>query len=220
MKAKVFVVTQNGRSKEVFAPKLLKAELKTLSIEDHGQLERELAAGNYDVCVIRSDELSEQQFNLLRFIRTQNRTAKIIVSVGSASVDEAVRYIKAGAADFVVGDPGDSRLTESIEGILPRRVSDHAPTNPDTLLQKTPLPGRLYITIPLGSSAREAERKLILETLAAVNKNKSRAARILGLSRKTLLNKLHAFERESLPAEDGSKDLSRGTRTPPDRWDE
>jgi DNA-binding NtrC family response regulator len=65
---------------------------------------------------------------------------------------------------------------------LPGRISAHQPT-------------RSHITIPVGSSAQEAERLLILETLASVGNNKSKAARILGLSRKTLHNKLLSFSR-------------------------
>jgi DNA-binding NtrC family response regulator len=52
---------------------------------------------------------------------------------------------------------------------------------------------RSHITIPVGSSTHEAERLLILQTLASVGNNKSKAARILGLSRKTLHNKLQSF---------------------------
>jgi DNA-binding NtrC family response regulator len=65
---------------------------------------------------------------------------------------------------------------------LPGRISAHQAT-------------RSHITIPVGSSAQEAERLLILETLASVGNNKSKAARILGLSRKTLHNKLLSFSR-------------------------
>jgi len=46
----------------------------------------------------------------------------------------------------------------------------------------------------------EAEKKLILETLASVGNNKAKAARILGVSRKTLHNKLHIFA-DAAPAE-------------------
>jgi DNA-binding NtrC family response regulator len=52
---------------------------------------------------------------------------------------------------------------------------------------------RSHITIPVGSSTHEAERLLILQTLASVGNNKSKAARILGVSRKTLHNKLLSF---------------------------
>ncbi|TLY31310.1 MAG: hypothetical protein E6K56_05260 [Ignavibacteria bacterium] len=52
---------------------------------------------------------------------------------------------------------------------------------------------RVQINIPLGSSSYEAERILILQTLASAGNNKAKAAKILGLSRKTLHNKLVSF---------------------------
>lgn len=50
-----------------------------------------------------------------------------------------------------------------------------------------------HIYIPLGCSAHEAERILILQTLASAGNNKAKTARILGVSRKTLHNKLMTF---------------------------
>lgn len=61
---------------------------------------------------------------------------------------------------------------------------------PERIQQRIPLQ---HITIPLGSSAEEAERILILQTLASAGNNKAKTAKILGLSRKTLHNKLHLF---------------------------
>ncbi len=55
-------------------------------------------------------------------------------------------------------------------------------------------PARTHVQIPVGSSTQEAERLLILETLASAGYNKAKAARILGVSRKTLHNKLTGFE--------------------------
>ena len=52
------------------------------------------------------------------------------------------------------------------------------------------------ITLPLGTSAREAEKRLILETLAHVGHNKAEAARRLELDVKTIRNKLAAWESE------------------------
>ncbi|MFN3476669.1 MAG: helix-turn-helix domain-containing protein, partial [Candidatus Methylomirabilales bacterium] len=49
------------------------------------------------------------------------------------------------------------------------------------------------ITLPLGITLEEAERVLILRTLSSVNNNKTRAAEILGISLKTLHNKLHRY---------------------------
>lgn len=54
-----------------------------------------------------------------------------------------------------------------------------------------------YITIPIGTPLHIAEQMLIDQTLASVDNNKSAAARILGLSRKTLHNKLHGRSKDS-----------------------
>jgi DNA-binding NtrC family response regulator len=50
------------------------------------------------------------------------------------------------------------------------------------------------ISIPVGCSTHEAERILILQTLASAGNNKAKAAKILGVSRKTLHNKLNSFQ--------------------------
>jgi transcriptional regulator with PAS, ATPase and Fis domain len=50
------------------------------------------------------------------------------------------------------------------------------------------------ISITIGTSLRKAENELILRTLDAVDNNKSRAASLLGLSRKALYNKLERME--------------------------
>ncbi len=52
------------------------------------------------------------------------------------------------------------------------------------------------ITIPLGTSLDSAEKAIILRTLSFVDNNKSKAAIILGLSRKALYDKLKRFEIE------------------------
>jgi len=52
-----------------------------------------------------------------------------------------------------------------------------------------------YITIPIGTALKIAEKNIILQTLSSVNNNKSKAAHMLGLTRKVLYNKLKRFER-------------------------
>jgi len=46
----------------------------------------------------------------------------------------------------------------------------------------------------LGTTVDEAERQLIFRTLAHTGNNKTRAAEILGISLKTLHNKLHKYK--------------------------
>jgi DNA-binding NtrC family response regulator len=52
------------------------------------------------------------------------------------------------------------------------------------------------IVLPLGITAAEAERELILKTLEKTNHNKAEAARQLGLDVKTIRNKLKTYKIE------------------------
>jgi DNA-binding NtrC family response regulator len=49
------------------------------------------------------------------------------------------------------------------------------------------------VSFRVGTSLEEAEKALILKTLAANGNNKTRAADVLGISLKTLHNKLKAY---------------------------
>ena len=49
------------------------------------------------------------------------------------------------------------------------------------------------VTIPVGATVEQAERDLIMKTLEATGQNKTRAAEILGISLKTLHNKLKKY---------------------------
>ena len=53
-----------------------------------------------------------------------------------------------------------------------------------------------YIHVPVGTSIAEVERRVINETLFMVDQNKTKAADILGFSRKTLHNKLETYRQE------------------------
>jgi DNA-binding NtrC family response regulator len=50
------------------------------------------------------------------------------------------------------------------------------------------------IRFPIGTTVDEMERELILQTLSATSQNKTRAAELLGISLKTLHNKLKEYE--------------------------
>jgi DNA-binding NtrC family response regulator len=50
------------------------------------------------------------------------------------------------------------------------------------------------LRFPIGTTVDDAERELILQTLSATNQNKTRAAELLGISLKTLHNKLKEYE--------------------------
>jgi DNA-binding NtrC family response regulator len=51
------------------------------------------------------------------------------------------------------------------------------------------------VRLQVGTTVDEAERRLIIRTLAYTGNNKTRAAEILGISLKTLHNKLNRYSR-------------------------
>ncbi|MDZ7262708.1 MAG: sigma-54 dependent transcriptional regulator, partial [candidate division KSB1 bacterium] len=63
---------------------------------------------------------------------------------------------------------------------LPRKIADTEKIVPE-------------VRIPLGTKLEDWEREIILRTLESVNNNKTQAARVLGISLKTLHNKLHKY---------------------------
>jgi len=63
-------------------------------------------------------------------------------------------------------------------------------------------PNALHLGV--GTTVEEAERQLIMKTLEATNNNKTRAAEILGISLKTLHNKLKEYGTAGTAAESGS----------------
>ncbi len=62
---------------------------------------------------------------------------------------------------------------------------------PPSLSSEAPMPNRPQVALAPGTTVEEAERRLILMTLEHTRDNKTRAAEILGISLKTLHNKLN-----------------------------
>jgi DNA-binding NtrC family response regulator len=53
------------------------------------------------------------------------------------------------------------------------------------------------VVLPIGTKLERAERELILRTLEANHRNKTRAAEVLGVTAKTLHNKLARYAAEN-----------------------
>jgi DNA-binding NtrC family response regulator len=69
----------------------------------------------------------------------------------------------------------------------------HLPPGFGSGLAKTPVSDANSIRLGVGTTVEEAEKQLILKTLESTNNNKTRAAEILGISLKTLHNKLKEY---------------------------
>jgi len=62
-----------------------------------------------------------------------------------------------------------------------------------------PLLAQKSLSFPIGTSLQELEKRLIIETLQAQNNNRTKTAEILGISIRTLRNKLHEYEKDASP---------------------
>ena len=74
---------------------------------------------------------------------------------------------------------------------------------PPTLLNEPALQSQPQVALAPGTTVEEAERRLIMMTLEHTRDNKTRAAEILGISLKTLHNKLNKLRLRPKRSEDG-----------------
>jgi DNA-binding NtrC family response regulator len=79
--------------------------------------------------------------------------------------------------DFLQDDHSDSR--------------DHAPVDTDALVPASD-PSEV-VPMLIGSTVHQVERELMLQTLARCDGNRTRAARVLGVSVRTMRNKIKQY---------------------------
>lgn len=76
----------------------------------------------------------------------------------------------------------------------------HLPPGFGSLAPKAPVQEANAVRLSVGTTVEQAEKLLILKTLEATHNNKTRAAEILGISLKTLHNKLKEYGQQSTGA--------------------
>ncbi len=85
----------------------------------------------------------------------------------------------------------ESSIQESVFGV--RGNALHAHRLPAVVRNNLP-PGPGFLSLPLGTKLEEIEREAILQTLRMSNGNKTQAADVLGISRRSLYDKLLYYE--------------------------
>jgi len=110
----VLFIALNDEVNSHIGEKLRAADISIKEVNSFPAAHEELLSEKYGICVNRSDLLSEGLFELMRFIKMHKIPTKIIISLKSGTVEDAVRIMKAGASDVIIGDSSDPRLLESI----------------------------------------------------------------------------------------------------------
>jgi DNA-binding NtrC family response regulator len=74
----------------------------------------------------------------------------------------------------------------------------YVPTHPLPELPASSLSPHEIVPLLIGSTVGEIERELVLQTLIRCNGNRTRAARLLGLSVRTLRNKIRTYSADGI----------------------
>ena len=82
-------------------------------------------------------------------------------------------------------------MTQDLQTGAQRPQLAHAALTPDAV-----------IPLLVGSTVTDVERELVLQTLARCDGNRTRAARVLGVSVRTLRNKIRQYEAMGLKVPD------------------
>jgi two-component system response regulator HydG len=133
----------------------------------------------------RPDDVALLADYFLRTLRKGGRTKANCVS------PEAQRRLRS------YGWPGNLRELASViqQSVLDSRSSMIGEAHLPEILRATPL-APLMLKLPLGSRLVDIEREAILQTLRLTEGNKSQAATMLGMSRRSFYDRLQDYEKE------------------------
>jgi DNA-binding NtrC family response regulator len=109
--------------------------------------------------------------SLLKALRQLSPVTRCVAVARQASVRGAVTALKRGAVEYLVRPLRPRRLLTMVAALAARADED-------------------ALRIPLGTSMEHIEREVILRTIEAHGGNKAAAARVLGISRRSIYNKL------------------------------
>ena len=201
MQAKLLRVTQEGEFERVGGMKTIEADVRIISATNK-DLEQEIREGRfredlfYRLNVIsvplpplreRKEDIPLLAEHFLSIYSEKNR--RLMKGFQPKALDLLMRY------DW----PGNIReLENTIERSVIMTRGDHiSPVDLPMNIQSLggELEGDNTGVLP-GWSMREVEKDLIIKTLERTNGNKTKAAEILGINRKTLQNKIREYEIE------------------------
>ncbi len=192
---KILRVLQEKRFERVGGEETIEVDVRVITATNR-DLEKEIAEGRFredlfyrlNVVRIHVPPLRERKDDLplmiSAFVREfAEENGKVIESIDP----------KARQALYAYDWPGNVRqLRNCIESAVVMTTGTVITLDelPPSIRDMDDLPA---ITIPVGSTMADAEREIILQTLAAQNGNKSRTAEVLGIGRKTLHRKLDEY---------------------------
>jgi DNA-binding NtrC family response regulator len=138
----------------------------------------------------------------LTLLQRERHAVPVIVLTSCASIEQAVTAMKAGAVDFIPRPVNPQQLQLAVERALDfarLQRANETPRRQLTAIGSTdhggaaPIPPGAVVLTSLNID--EAERALILRALEVTKNNRTRTAQLLGISVRTLRNKLNGPRR-------------------------
>jgi len=130
---------------------------------------------------------------LVRRIRAVEARTSLIVLTAYGSVPDAVEAMRSGACEYLIKPVSFDRLEGAAERAR-RRYQEAMPgrtVTPPVAVAATPTATGMEIAP--GLPLREVERRLLEATLVATKGNRTHAAEMLGISLRTMRNKIRAY---------------------------
>jgi DNA-binding NtrC family response regulator len=143
------------------------------------------------------DQLNEKHGTSKRFAASS--LGRLIERPWPGNVRELLHMVR--RQYILTGDAGEIRIQEEAGQMLLRRASDRHSARPvdaaaDAAGRFSAGDGAIHFSI--GTTFEEIEREVLLKTLAHFGNNKREAARVLGISLKTVYNKLLRYRSQGL----------------------
>lgn len=158
--------------------------------------------------------------DVTRLVREALPQTRVVMVTGRPSLATAVEALKLGASDYLEKPVDPAALRRLVADLL----ADRPQVPPNRLLDEVredrsrASADEAAISLPIGTTVKAAERELIARTLDANRWNKNRTARILGISRRSLYNKLERYAiTRPLPQEIGGPAEAPAPRPFPER---
>lgn len=186
---RVCIVEDVGRLRELLQREISAMGFSAVAFRTAADAWPALARGDFHVVILDLNLPGEDGMSLFQRLHDHDADLAVVVLTGFGTLESAVQALRWGAADYLT-KPCSLDQIEAVLTRIDRRRRAHAakiaapdPTPP----APTSDPPAADVTLA------DLEREQIVGTLARFDGDKRRAARALGISLRTLYNRLHAY---------------------------
>jgi len=152
----------------------------------------------FDLVITDQVMPGQSGLDLIRVVQERDLGTPVLLVTGQAFLTTAAEALGAGAVDYLIKPIDPQHLRAVVNRVL-RSAQESAgdppayisPPGVDQLLQVSDSQGMIQIFI--GTRMKEIERTVIACTLDALGWNKNKTAKVLGISRRSLYNKLARY---------------------------